>query len=362
MQTPVIDVNKKPKENKIFLGEFGHFLRVDTVTHEIARKLKEQSEGNFWLPKVVPFDRDRVNFVHVPGDEQNAFKYNICYQNLMDSGVDSGYSTILKKLASSSIWSMLYGRIAIEEQIHAESYSYALNEMFGSKSTEILDLVYTDPFIKTRMESEVELFAVAEKVLLEPESFTEDEKKKAILRLLLGVYLLESVKFPFSFLVTFTINKFNNSAIQGVARLIRLIAHDELNIHVPTGKNVMNILRNEEEQEFSHLFKNGWFNDIAIEMTKEVVQQEIEWARYLLEGKSVRGLNMEISEHFIKYWAGVRLRDIGVKNIYNEPKSDIIDWFNDVRDINKQNVALQEAANISYQRGTLIDDLGDEAW
>ena len=52
------------------------------------------------------------------------------------------------------------------------------------------------------------------------------------------------------------------------------------------------------------------------------------------------------------------MRDIGIETEYlKEKKSDIIDWFNTYRDINKQNAALQEASNISYQKGTLKNDL-----
>ena len=93
-------------------------------------------------------------------------------------------------------------------------------------------------------------------------------------------------------------------------------------------------------------------------MTDYTVAEEIKWAKYLFDERDVLGINSSISEHFIKYWAGVRLRDIGIETEYlKEKKSDIIDRFNTYRDINKQNAALQEATNISYQKGTLKNDL-----
>ena len=354
MNKDIVDVASKPLSEKIFFGEFGHYLRIDNIQHDVAKKLKEQSEGNTWFAKEVPFDRDRIHFSNLPEDAQRAFKLNICYQTLMDSGVDNGYMTILKKIVTSSIWSMLYGRIGIEEQIHAESYSYGLIEMFGQKASETLDLVYTDDFIKTRMQNEIEVFNSVQKIVLD-EGRSDDEAKKAVLKMLMGIYLLESVKFPYSFLVTFTINRAYNNAIQGMTRLIRLIAHDELNIHVPTNKNVLNILRRDEQEGFSHLF--DWFDKEALAITETIVQQEIEWSKYLLDDRDVIGLNTDISEHFIKYRAMIALRDIGIKSPYNEQKSDIIDWFNDYRDISKQNAALQEATNISYQKSVLKNDL-----
>ena len=45
------------------------------------------------------------------------------------------------------------------------------------------------------------------------------------------------------------------------------------------------------------------------------------------------------------------------KGLKKRGKSDIIDWFNAYRDINKQNAALQETTNTSYQKGALKNDL-----
>lgn len=355
----VVDIDKKPENQKIFFGDFGHYIRIDSVSHEIARKLKEASEGNTWFSKEVDYKSDKTRFSSLPEDAQRAFKLNIAYQTLMDSGVTSGFSSILNRIVTSSIWSILYARIAIEENIHAESYSYGLSEVFGHQASETLDLVYNDEFVKHRMEKEVELFGnVDELCNLENSNASLDEKKQAILKLLIGIYLLEGIKFPFSFLVTFTINNSYDNAIAGFTKTIKLIAHDELHVHVPTGKNLMNILRKENEQGFTHLFKSGWFNDIAKAMTEFTVNEEIKWAKYLFDGKEVSGINSSISEHFIKYWAGIRLKDIDVETEYlSEKKSDIIDWFNSYRDINKQNAALQETTNTSYQKGALKNDL-----
>ncbi len=355
----VVDIDKKPKNEKIFFGNFGHYIRIDSISHEIAKKLKEASEGNTWFSKEVDYKSDKTRFSSLPEDAQRAFKLNIAYQTLMDSGVASGFSSILNRIVTSSIWSILYARIAIEENIHAESYSYGLSEVFGHQATETLDLVYNDDFVKHRMEKEVELFGKVDELCnLENLNTSPDEKKQALLRLLTGIYLLESIKFPFSFLVTFIINNSYDNAIAGFAKTIKLIAHDELNVHVPTGKNVISILRKDDNQGFSHLFKNGWFNNTARNMVEFTVNEEIKWSKYLFDGKEVLGINSSVSENFIKYWAGIRLKDIGVETEYlSEKKSDIIDWFHSYRDINKQNAALQETTNTSYQKGALKNDL-----
>lgn len=360
MTKPVLDISFKVENEKIFFGKFGNYIRIDNITHDIARKLKEASEANTWFTKEIDYKSDKTKFQDLPPDVKRAFKLNIAYQTLMDSGVTSGISYVLSQVVTSSIWSLLYARIAIEEAIHAESYSYGLSEVFGHDAALTLDLVYTDEFVKKRMENECELFHKVSEVCIENTSkYSLEEKQTALLRLLLGIYFLEGVKFPFSFLVTFIINDNYDNAISGFTKTIKLIAHDELSVHVVTGKNILNILSKEEHQGFKYLFDNGTFTTIAKEIAQVVVEQEILWAKYLFDNYEVAGINSQISENFIKYWANIRLKDIGIiDNPYNkEEKTDIIDFFNNYRNINKQNAALQETSNTSYQKGTLKNDL-----
>ncbi len=360
MKQTVLDISFKPENEKIFFGEFGHYIRIDNITHDIAKKLKEASEGNTWFVKEIDYKSDKTKFQSLPEDAKRAFKLNIAYQTLMDSGVTSGISSVMHQVVTNSIWSLLYARIAIEEAIHAESYSYGLSEVFGFEAADTLDLVYNDEFVKKRMEKECMLFDNMSMLCLPSnESIDIDDKKKALLKLLLGIYFLEGIKFPFSFLVTFIINNSYNNVITGFTKTIKLIAHDELSVHVVTGKNVLNILSKNENEGFKHLFDNGFFQTTALDLAKDVVKQEIEWAKYLFDNYEVSGINSQISKNFIKYFANLRLKDIGITdNPYmKEEKTDIIDWFNNYRNINKQNAALQETSNTSYQKGVLKNDL-----
>ena len=360
MAKPVLDISFKVENEKIFFGKFGNYIRIDNITHDIARKLKEASEANTWFTKEIDYKSDKTKFQELPPDAKRAFKLNIAYQTLMDSGVTSGIGYVLSQVVTSSIWSLLYSRIAIEEAIHAESYSYGLSEVFGHDAAHTLDLVYTDEFVKKRMENECELFDKVSEICIEnSDKYPQDEKNIALIRLLLGIYFLEGVKFPFSFLVTFIINNNYDNAISGFTKTIKLIAHDELSVHVVTGKNVLNILSKEESQGFKYLFDNGTFKIIALDIAKTVVEQEVLWAKYLFDNYEVAGINSQISENFIKYWANIRLKDIGISdNPYSKAeKTDVVDFFNNYRNINKQNAALQETSNTSYQKGTLKNDL-----
>ena len=349
VQNSVLDVkNGIPEDERIFYGPDSGILRVDKILSEEAKRLKEKSEGNTWFTKEVDYKGDRNKFQTLNEDSQRAFKLNIAYQTLMDSGAAGGINKVIVENLTSSIWKLLYGRIAVEEMIHSESYSYGLNEVFGSEATETIDLVYTDTMIQDRMEKENEAFSK----LLVKENITP----KNIIDLILAVYFLESIKFPFSFLVTFTINKMNNDAIPGFTRTLRLIANDELNVHVPTGLAIVHALRNDEN--FSEVFKTDYFETKTIEYCKFVVEQELKWAKYLLDGKNVPGLSYATAEYFIKYQANYRLESLGI-NIpdYKDcaEKNDTIIWFDNYRNIDNLNTAIQESTAINYTRGLKAD-------
>lgn len=358
----IIDLSKKTKGSPIFLGDFDKVLRVDDISSRAAVRLKEDSEGNTWFAKEVKYDGDAVKFSGIPEHAKRMFQLNIGYQTVMDSGAANGYLDTVRPLVTDRIWRMLYTRIGMEETIHSESYSYGLNQIFNEKAEEFLDIIYTDPFILKRMNSEIDAFGEVEKLRHSDIDKNSDVMKKAILRMLLAAYLLEGIKFPFSFFVSFTINKAYNSCIQGITRLLRLIGHDEFTIHVPTNLHALKLLRTDPSQGFSHLFDDGWFDQEATKMATMIATQEIEWMYYLLRDGDIPGFNAKIGEHFIKYWTNFRLVGIKVEEIFSGIViNDIITWYNNYRDISKQNAALQEADNLGYVKGGLVNDLNDES-
>jgi len=354
MNTKIIDVTEKPApHSKIFFGAYSGLARIDTIQYQQFKKLYESSESNTWFMHELSYTADISGWKELPPHAQRMFKYNISYQTLMDSSVTKIFSEI-SKVASLSEVQYLYSRISIEENIHALSYSNALATVFGSEAEEMLDLVYSDPFIKSRMQNEVD---GAEQFLdlCIDQNRKDDEAKKSLLMLLGASFLLEGIKFPFSFFVTWSINKAYDNNIQGMARLLKLIAWDEMTVHTVTGATVLGILRKDEAQGFSHLFE--WFDEEMIKFTKKTVEQELEWSDYLLKDGSIPGFNKNIGEHFVKYWADRRLKEIKIQPIYNEKKSDIIDWYNRYRDLNSTSTALQEADTTNYTKGLLKNDL-----
>jgi len=335
----ILNIETKPASNPLFGGqEGGVFLRSDNVQFPIYKNLYEAAFGKFWTDKMIDFSGDSLGFKSLPAVAQRMFKLNNGYQSLMDSGVVNIYNDLTMCTTNPEL-AMLYQYIAQNESIHALSYSTGLVEMFGDKATEVIDIVYTDPVIKTRLTSEVDY---ADKL--------DRNNMLSIFKVVVAAYLLEHIKFPFSFFVTFRINNAYNNAINGFSMLLKKIAEDEMEIHYPTNANVIKdmIRTGLVDKDFAYEF-------IANEVTK-IVKDEYSWNNYLLKDGSIPGYNKSIGEAFIDYQANKALRDVGIDTLAIKP-NDTITWFNHYRDISNQVVAQQEMKSNQYQKGTIKNDL-----
>ena len=399
----ILCLERKPDYSnlKIFFGEYDHLIRIDYLSSEAIRNIKETAESNTWFVKQISYERDIIGWENVPDVARRMFLYNINYQNAMDSGVTNGFLDVMVPILTDPNWQLLYIKIGYEESIHSESYSYALTSIFGDKATEYIDLVYTDPFIQRRLANEIDAFSEVKNKIINrnvyyqllrdiikdltereeelkvskevydylfnklksyrPEYEDSDENKLAILKMILSNLFLEGIKFPLSFFVTWNIHLQYNNAIQGIDTLIKEIAHDELNTHVPTGNLLLRTLKEDESQGFSHFWKSGQVQEMAIDLLYSVIKHEDEWIDFLCEEGEIPGFTKEIARHFIRYFADRRLKVIGVDPIFKEEESDVIKWFKSYSDINQGNIALQEADNTAYQKSGLKNDIEVES-
>lgn len=331
---------KKPTASPLF----GHdkpgalFLRTDKVEYPVFKDLYEAAFGKFWTVKMIDFSADAEGFTTMPEVAQRMFKINNGYQSLMDSEVVNLYNLLAMATTNPEL-AVLYQYIAQNESIHAISYAEGLIEMFGDKATEVIDIVYTDPVIKTRLDSEVDYV----------QNF-DPSNMESIFKVIAAAYILEHIKFPFSFFVTFRINNAYGNAINGFSMLLKKIAEDEMEIHYPTNANVLKVMLN------SGLVNKTWGEKFLNDEIDKIVEQELGWNTYLQKDGPIPGYNENVGDAFIKYQANKCKRDVGLKVEAIRP-NDTVTWFNHYRDIKNQVVAQQEMKSNQYQKGVIKNDL-----
>ena len=345
----IVCTNEVPKNTKkLFYGDTGGMIRVDKTDYPVIMNTFKKGFSDVWSWTVVDFQSDILGWNKINDVGQRIFLLNNGYQTLMDSGVVGIYN-YLAMLATNTELKLGYQYIAQNESIHAASYSYGLSQMFGNEAEAKINIVYEDEFIQQRMKDEVDF----SDELFERNIINQEENYETIFKALVATYALEHIKFPFSFFATWTLNRVYDNAIQGFSSLLKLIAQDELDFHVPMGKNVLKIIKREKQQGF----QDAWDDQFIYNYVKTVAEQEKNWSLYLLKEGEIQGFNKNINKHFIEYQADKTLTDIGLDPIYGVQKNDTIDWYNEYRKIKNQNTSLQETSNTSYNKGVVQNDI-----
>ena len=131
-------------------------------------------------------------------------------------------------------------------------------------------------------------------------------------------------------------------------------------MHVAVVGGLINILKKIKDEGFTHFFTNSWFEETTYKIVKEIVEDELKWGDYLLSFGPIPSITREVFKNFMEDYANDRLKRIGLKPLYNVQKTDIVDWFNLYKDINKDNTAQQEATAINYNIGTMEMDFADK--
>jgi len=347
-------VPEKQKE-KIFFGEYSGFQRYDNPTYKFAVTMEEKQRNAFWNPKEISMTSDAIKFFELPEFIQEVMIRIWLFQTLMDSAQNSGLEEVLASLCTNPEFEAMFKTQGYFELIHSLSYSHILRGIFADSSV-IFDKIGDYPEIQKRVDKEIKLYARVKNI----DSITDEtEKKKLILELLVSILALEGIKFQVSFLVTYIINNSYNNKIQGAARIIKLINFDE-DLHTSMISGTIQILRRSTDEGFSDLIKSDWFTEMATKVFTDVLKDEMEFTRYLLSFGDIPTLTEPVVEQFMKYYVDDRLASIGVEKAFGQEKTDVVQWFESYKDINKDNTAQQEAEGTAYSIGIMQDDMSDD--
>ena len=351
----ILDINNLVPDisnNKIFLGEYSGFQRYDSPRYQFAVDVEEKMRNAFWNPNEISMLADSQSFFEMPEFIQEVMIRIWLFQTIMDSAQNSGMEEVLASITTNPECEAMFKTHGYFELIHSLSYSHLIRGIF-TDSKQIFDQISEYDEIKHRIDKEIEGYHTLSNLdLIE----SEEDKKKAILEMLIRIYALEGIKFYVSFLVTYIINNNYNNKIQGATRIIKLINFDE-DLHTGVIRGVLRILKTEEREGFSDLINSDWYTEMVNDIFTEVLEDEMEWTKYLLSFGDIPTLTPAVVESFLKYFIDLRVNGLGLPKIYNEKKSDIVTWFDVYKDIDKDNTAQQEAEATNYSIGILRNDI-----
>lgn len=353
----IIDTNNlvmsKSKE-KIFFGKYSGFQRYDNPTYKFAVQQEERQRNAFWNPNEISMQNDAQKFTELPEHIQEIMIRIWLFQTLMDSGQNKGLEEVIAELCTNPEFEAMFKTWGYFELIHSLSYSHILRGIF-SDATFIFDRIKDFPEIQHRIDKEIELYSRVKNI---NSLKSLEEKKKLVLELLVSVFALEGVKFYMSFLITYIINNSYGNKIQGATRIIKLINFDE-DIHTSMCNGVLNILKREPVEGFKKVMNSEWYRNLVQTTFKETYNDEVKFLRYLLKLGNIPTITLKVGEQFLKYYTDLRVQQLGEEKIYNQERTDVVQWFENYKDLNIDNSAGQESDLAVYSVGIMKNDLPD---
>ena len=294
--TNTVNALKQP----MFFGAPLGVQRYDQYKYPVFEKLTQQQLGYFWRPEEVSLQKDRADYQTLRPEQKHIFTSNLKYQILLDSVQGRGpgmafspYCSLPELEAAMNIWQTM-------EMIHSRSYTYIIKNVYPDP-TEVLDTIIDDEKIIERAASVTKAYDEFINAAQEygtgnlwkedwkgsPTSeWTLHDLKRKLYRAVMNVYILEGIRFYVSFACSFAFGELK--VMEGNAKIIGLIARDESQ-HMTISMNMIRNWQKGDDPEMMEIIKEE--EDNVIQMFRDCVEEEKNWANYLFKDGSMIGLN-----------------------------------------------------------------------
>lgn len=323
----------------MFFGEPVNISRFDKQKYPFIEQQCRKQMGCFWIPEEISLENDRDEFNNLPAAAQHLFTSNLLFQSVMDSDQGRGPSlALLPHVSLPELESFIEVWSFFEGPIHSRSYTHIIRNIYNNPSevldsiTEIQELAnraiqstkYYDEFINYANRYQLLGFGT-HTVNGKQYTIEKEELYKRLYFLLMSIYGLEGIRFYSSFACSWAFADILN-VLKKNAKIIKLIARDE-NIHMAlVNFLIRRIMDGSEGEYFASIAKK--YHDDAIQILKDIVQEECDWADYLFKHGSIIGLNAPILKDYIKFIANRRYKALGLngKLVDDAPASNPLPW------------------------------------
>ena len=356
----------------MFFGAPLGVQRYDQYKYPVFEKLTQQQLGYFWRPEEVSLQKDRADYQTLRPEQKHIFTSNLKYQILLDSVQGRGpgmafapYCSLPELEAAMNIWQTM-------EMIHSRSYTYIIKNVYPDP-TEVLDTIIDDEKIIERAASVTRAyddFINAAQEYGTGNLWKEDWKdsptsgwtlhdlKRRLYRAVMNVYILEGIRFYVSFACSFAFGELK--MMEGNAKIIGLIARDESQ-HMTITMNMIKNWQKGDDPEMLDIIKEEEQN--VVQMFRDCVEEEKNWAEYLFKDGSMIGLNDKLLKNYVEWVANRRMKAINFKPVFDQPISNNpLPWTEHWLNSKSMQVAPQETEVESYVIGGIKQDVGEKTF
>ena len=335
---------------KMFMGEYDGIQRFDRYKHPIFEQYYNVMESLRWTPKELNFSSDKVGYKKLPIGIQQIYDLNLMSQTLTDSLIARFIDGVIMEYVSDPGLELVLSTQANFELLHSFSYSYNIRQVYPNP-TKLFNEYLQSEVIRNRLSMEEEVFNSLHDRFNNAKDTSA--RKRLLIEALIHQLALESVRFFVSFLYTFKINA-EYGQIQGTANNITLIAQDE-NIHVTIYAKILELLKTDSSEGFSHILNTPWYNDKIKSIFNDVIESELGWFRELNSRDQIEGMNEHTIFDFLNYYAQKAMSAAKIEGTERVEQNELVRFFEQKRNINARQTAAQETDQLSYNIGVLED-------
>jgi ribonucleoside-diphosphate reductase beta chain len=345
---------------KMFLDPAGPVTiqRFEEFKYPKISDFETTARGFFWVPEEVSLTKDASDFKNASDAVKHIFTSNLLRQTALDSIQGRGPTQVFQPVVSlPELEALMLNWGFFETNIHSRSYSHIIRNIYNVPK-DVFNTIHDTQEIISMAASIGRYYDSLHKLNCLKElngQIDEHTYVRAIWLALHASYALEAFRFMVSFATSLAMVE--NKIFIGNGNIISLILQDEL-LHKGWTAYLINQVVKDDER-FAQA-KTECEAEV-VQIYKDVIAEEKEWAEYLFKLGPVIGLNAQILKDFVDYTAADALKQVGIKYWNPHPKTTPIPWFNKHSDTSKKQTALQESESTNYVIGVMSDQLDYDA-
>ncbi|WP_457605295.1 ribonucleotide-diphosphate reductase subunit beta [Nitratifractor sp.] len=279
-------------DEKIYGGNPTGFVDFNRPRYKWSVNLYDLMNANTWFPSEVNTVNEKKNFELLTENEQAIYKLTFAQLSFNDSAQEE-YLSDFRRLANNRLVKAAISLQIMQEVNHSKSYAVLLDA--AGNSNEVFDLYKHDTALNRKNQRIAEQFA----------RYIDGGSAEEMLLSAMASVNLEGIYFLLGFSYIYVLG----DKVPGARDMIKFIARDEINTHLPLFANIFKTIYKENKIPASIV-------DKSYEMIQEAVDIELEYGNYLLENYPIMGLTEELITQTVHNYANDRLSKIGLDPIF----------------------------------------------
>jgi len=279
---------------KIYGGSPTGFVDFNRSKYQWDSNIYDVMNANTWFPSEVNTSTEKKHFDQLTDNEQSIYKMTFAQLSFNDSAQEE-YLSDFRRLTNNRLVKSVLSLQIMQEVNHSKSYAVLLDAC--GNSDEVFNLYKYDAALNRKNQKIADQFA----------SYIEGGSADKMLLSAMASVNLEGIYFLLGFAYIYVLG----DKVPGARDMIKFIARDELNTHLPLFANIFKTIQKENKIQTSTI-------DSAQQMIEDAVAIELEYGKYLLEQFPVMGITEALMEQTVYNYANDRLKKIGLDPIFPE--------------------------------------------